>query len=65
MDKVNNASTRATAKDETLFQYDQIAEVDVTYKMGSQVARTSQAKVYLATDADYFHTDTLSLVARE
>ena len=45
MDKVNNASTRATAKDETLFQYDQIAEVDVTYKMGSKVARTSQAKV--------------------
>ena len=33
--------------------------------MGSQVARTSQAKVYLATDADYFHTDTLSLVAGE
>lgn len=65
MDKVNNASTRATAKDETLFQYDQIAEVDVTYKMGSQVARTSQAKVYLATDADYFHTDTLSLVTGE
>lgn len=33
--------------------------------MGSQVARTSQTKVYLATDADYFHTDTLSLVAGE
>lgn len=59
----DDVTTRTTNElDEKLFQYDNISEVDITYKIGSQRERTVAAKVHKSADNDYFHTDTLKLV---
>lgn len=67
MDEANQPSSRAEAivKDPTLFNYDNVKEVDVTYRRGNRTPVTITTKVYNKSGEDFLHTDTLRLEAGE
>ena len=58
------ANTRAAAtqtREEELFQYDQIASVELTCKKGTQAPRTLTLDVHQKSGQDFLHTDTVDM----
>lgn len=61
MDQANGTATRAViAQDETDFQYDNMASIDVTYTRKGQAARTQEFTLYRKRSESEFHTDTVN-----